>query len=176
MFKAEQNSIIPIPSEHTIKETEEYFKQNFPKAYVKFIEEYNGCIPITNKFDFPREIFDLCPDENIKRFLYMIDDDKLIYGHCSYPVNGQETGVYNILVVDATLESRITPPEYMDSYEYPLIPIALTGYHNYICLDYREDRGNPSICFWDNEESEEAQPVTITISNSFIDFFNGLYE
>jgi len=176
MFKAKQDSIIPIPSDERIKDIETYFKQNFPKAYIQFIKEYNGCIPITNKFDFPQEIFDLCPGEGIKRFLYLIDRDRLIYGHSNYPVNGEETGDYNILVVDATLESRITPPEYMDSYEYPLIPIALTGYHNYICLDYREDRSNPSICFWDNEDSKEQQPITTTISGSFEDFLNGLYE
>lgn len=176
MFIAEQDSIIPIPSDKSIKEAEKYFGRKFPESYIEFVKEHNGCIPITKKFDFPQEIFDLCPDENIKRFLYIIDDDKLIYGHASYPVDGEEAGVYNILVVDATLGSRITPPEYMDSYEYPLIPIALTGYHNYICFDYREDNDNPSICFWDNEESEEEQPITIPIASSFTDFLNGLYE
>jgi len=106
----------------------------------------------------------------------MIDRERLIYGYSNFPFNGEETGDYNIGVVDAHLDSRITPPEYMDSLEYPFIPIALTGYHNYICFDYRDDESNPGICFWDNDLSEEQHPVTTTISGSFEDFLNGLYE
>lgn len=50
MFIAEKDNIIPIPSDATIEKYEYEFEQKFPEEYIKFIKEYNGCRPITNKW------------------------------------------------------------------------------------------------------------------------------
>jgi len=45
--------------------------------------------------------------------------------------------------------------EFYDYFGYEIIPIAETEYDDYICLDYRTDKQNPAIIYWNYELSLE---------------------
>ena len=51
-----------------------------------------------------------------------------------------------------------------------LIPIASLFAGDYVCLDFKENKDNPSICVWNHEESDEFEPVTYKVANTFSEF------
>lgn len=55
-------------------------------------------------------------------------------------------------------------------------PIASDPFGNAICLDYRGDRENPSIVFWDHEVACEDPEAALTyVAASFAEFLDMLY-
>lgn len=93
----------------------------------------------------------------VERFLGFINDVK------SSPLEN-----YDIAVVLSQIDTRLTDnPELVGD---ELIPIASLYAGNYVCLDYRQDKENPSICVWNHEESDEFSPMTYHVANSFLDF------
>ncbi len=51
-----------------------------------------------------------------------------------------------------------------------ILPIAELFAGDYICLDFKENKDNPSVCVWDHEESGELEPVTYKVADTFSEF------
>ncbi len=54
---------------------------------------------------------------------------------------------------------------------YEIIPFAVLFAGDLLCLDYRESE-TPSVCVWFHEESEEWNPVTEKVADSFSEFMD----
>ncbi len=81
-------------------------------------------------------------------------------------------GIYDIAVVLSQIDTRLTDNPDLEGDE--LIPIASLFAGNYLCLDFTKDGENTSICIWDHEESDEFQPVTYKVADSFSEFIEML--
>lgn len=153
-----KNSLVP-PSDELIRENEEDFEVRFPRDYITFIKQCNGCIPIDCTF--------VCGGHEylIERFLCMLDDDML---------NEIDEGRYDIAVVTADIGDRLVEDE--DSTGLALVPIADLFAGELVCLDFRKDMDHPEVCIWFHEESEYSSPSTQKVANSFTEFLSMLKE
>lgn len=79
------------------------------------------------------------------------------------PVNPEET--YNISKSCETLKANIPTN---------VIPFAQDAFGNYFCFDFRKNKGNPSILFYDHE-TDNSDSLSI-ICNSFVEFLELLEE
>ncbi len=138
-----------------IQKLEDYSGVKFPESYIGFIKKYNTGIPITNKFEFNGNVY------VIERFLGFINNYKT-----------SSIGIYDIAVVLSQIDTRLTDNPDLEGDE--LIPIASLFAGNYLCLDFTKDGENTSICIWDHEESDEFQPVTYKVADSFSEFIEML--
>ncbi|PTY87559.1 SMI1/KNR4 family protein, partial [Heyndrickxia sporothermodurans] len=94
---------------------------------------------------------------------------------CILKVTGErDDEYYDIGVVRTQLDERIVFDENLVGTE--LLPIAVLFAGDFVCLDYRNDVEEPTVCVWNHEESSDLNPVTYTISNSFEEFLNMLTE
>lgn len=153
-----ENSVInPLPSEELINKEEQYWKVIIPDDYRNFISKNNGCVPIEKIFMFEKDKY------VIERFLCIIEDTK-----------NHEMGMYDIDVNLTMLDARLITDEDLVGAE--LVPIAALFGGDFVCLDYYENRENPQIAIWYNDESEDLAPSTNTIANSFEEFLNMLFE
>ncbi len=50
------------------------------------------------------------------------------------------------------------------------MPISSVFAGDFVCLDFRIDKNNPSVCIWSYEESGEFEPVTYNVADSFTEF------
>lgn len=66
------------------------------------------------------------------------------------------------------LEERIIADENLVGVE--ILPIAVLFAGDFVCLDFRDDKKNPSVCVWNHEESGEFDPVTYNVTDSFEKF------
>lgn len=150
-MKIDTNSILAEDVLERIQKVEEYSKIGFPDSYIEFIRKYNIGIPTTNQF--------LCNKHwyAIERFLGFVNEYKT-----------SPLGNYDIAVVLSQIDTRLT--DNPDLVGDELIPIASLFAGDYVCLDFRENKDNPSICVWDHEESDEFEPVTYKVSDSFTEF------
>ena len=58
---------------------------------------------------------------------------------------------------------------------YNIIPIADLFAGDLLCLDYRESE-EPTVCVWLHEESDEWDPVTEKVANTYSEFMDMLFE
>lgn len=146
-----KDSIVSAPSEEIIIELQEYSNVQYPLSFIRFLKQYNGAVPIDNKF--------IVDDYEyiIERFLCIMDNP-----------DEDPVGNYDISIVLTQLDERLT--DNGDLVGDELIPIAALFAGNFVCLDYRKRQGNPSICVWDHEESDVFNPVTYYVSESFDKF------
>ena len=146
-----KNSILNADISERIRKVEEYSKINFPKSYIDFIKKYNVGVPVTNEF--------LCNSHfyAINRFLGFVNEYKI-----------SPLGDYDIAVVLSQIDTRLT--DNPDLIGDELIPIASLFAGDYLCLDFKESRDDPSVCIWSNEESGEFEPVTYKVADTFSDF------
>lgn len=79
------------------------------------------------------------------------------------PVNPEET--YNISKSCETLKSNIPTN---------VIPFAQDAFGNYFCFDFRKNKSNPSILFYDHE-TDNSDSLSF-ICNSFLEFLELLEE
>lgn len=153
-----ENSIIkPLPTEELINKEEQYWNVKIPDDYRNFISKNNGCVPIENTFVFEKYRY------VIERFLCILEDTK-----------NHKMGMYDIDVNLTMLDARLITDEDLVGAE--LVPIAALFGGDFVCLDYYEDRENPQIAIWYNDESEDLHPSTNTIANNFEEFINMLFE
>lgn len=138
-----------------IHKVEQYSKIVFPDSYIHFIKEYNIGVPITNEFVVNNHPY------VIERFLGFINEYKT-----------SSLGDYDIAVVLSQIDTRLT--DNPDLIGDELIPIASLFAGDYVCLDFRDNNKNPSICIWDHEESDEFSPVTYKVANTFSEFLEML--
>lgn len=149
--------ISPLPEDTVLSEKEGKWRISLPETYKEFIKKYNGGTPIKNSFKCNHHIY------AIDRFL------------CILKVNGErDEEYYDIGVVRTQLDERIVFNENIVGTE--LLPIAVLFAGDFVCLDYRNNIGEPIVCVWNHEESTELNPITYAVSNSFEKFLNMLSE
>lgn len=138
-----------------IKEIEAYCRVKFPDDYILFIEEYNVGLPEAHTFWANHKEYE------IERFLGFVND------YQNSPV-----GEYDIAVVMAPIETYMT--DNPDLIGADLIPIAKLTTEDYVCLNFKDNQEEPSVCIWSSTESDEFQPVTYEVADSFLYFAESL--
>ncbi len=110
--------------------------------------KYNGGIPNEKSFE--------CNKHNyaITRFLCILRN-----------VQEDSKGGYDISVVESQIGERLTDNEDLIGVE--VLPIAEVFAGDYLCLDYRADKTEPSICVWSHEESEDFTPITYKVADTY---------
>ncbi|MDS9473268.1 SMI1/KNR4 family protein [Sporosarcina pasteurii] len=157
-MKIENNSIIfPTPDDKLISRVEESFEIKFPTDFIDFILKNNGAIPITRFFRHGSNRY------VVDRFLCLLDQPGV-----------NDKGMYDIKVVFSQLDERIISDG--DATGAELVPFAALFAGNFVCLDYSENKKEPTICIWYNEESDEFEPVTEKIADNVSDFLGMLEE
>lgn len=151
----ESNSIISEDISERIRKVEEYSKINFPDSYIDFIKKYNVGVPLTNEFLCNKHFY------AIDRFLGFVNEYKT-----------SPLGNYDIAVVLSQIDTRLT--DNPDLIGDELIPIASLFAGDYVCLDFKDNKENPSICIWSHEESGEFEPVTYKVADTFSEFLEML--
>ncbi|MEG0528418.1 MAG: SMI1/KNR4 family protein [Longicatena sp.] len=149
--------IVPLPDDTLLSEKESKWRIKLPVTYKELIKKYNGGTPIRDSFK--------CNNHNyaIDRFL------------CILKVTGErEDEFYDIGVVRTQLDERIVSDENLVGTE--LLPIAVLFAGDFVCLDYRENVEEPTVCVWNHEESSDQDPVTYVTSDNFEEFLNMLTE
>ena len=149
--------VYPLPTKALIEEEEGFWHIKLPKDYLDFIMHNNGGEPVQDTF--------LCDEYEygIDRFLCILDD-----------VEDSEYGEYDIGVVEGEIGEMLTDNEDLIGIE--VLPIAELYGGDMVCLDFRKNPENPTVCVWDSEESDEFEPVTYEVAKSFTEFCNMLYE
>lgn len=71
------------------------------------------------------------------------------------------------------VEERLT--DNPDLVGYEMIPIAAMFAGDFVSLDFTDNREEPSVCIWSHEESDELEPVTYKVANTFTEFLKMLY-
>jgi hypothetical protein len=151
----ENTIILPMPTVELLEEKEKKWKLMLPLDYRNFLLNYNGGIPNEKSFE--------CNGHNyaVTRFLCILRD-----------FHDTQLGWYDISVVESQIGERLTDNEDLIGVE--VLPIVELFAGDYVCLDYRESKDNPTVCVWNHEESEDFSPVTYKASNSFTEFIERL--
>lgn len=147
----------PLPTDFLINKYEGFWKLKLPEGFISFIKSYNGVVVEGAEFKGSNRKY------MIERFLCMVDD-----------IENNPMGIYDIDVVFSQIGERLTENE--DLLGAEVLPIANVFAGDFICLDFRESKYEPTVCVWDHEESEVFEPVTYKISDSFSDFLDMLHE
>lgn len=148
----QENTIIyPLPNDELLAEKERKWRLVIPHDYKEFIVRYNGGVPDQKSFECNRHSY------VITRFLCILKN-----------VQDTQTGWYDISVVESQIGERLTNNEDLIGIE--LLPIAEVFAGDYVCLDFRLNKNQPSVCLWSHEESEEFSPVTYGIADTFASF------
>lgn len=137
----------------SISKAEETWEVKLPDDYKNFLLINSGIVPTKNRFINNNRIF------VIERFLGIFPD-----------FESNALGMYDIDVVISQLDERLLVKR--DVYGYELIPIACVFAGDFICLDFRNNKENPEVCIWNHEESEEYEPSTDYICESFSKFLS----
>lgn len=151
-MKIKQDTIVkPLPSVELIKKHENFWRLKLPGSFLDFIKVYNGAEVEGATF--------VCNNHSyaIERFLCMLDD-----------IENNPKAIYDMDVVFSQIEERLTDNE--DLLGAEVLPIASIFAGDFVCLNFRENKENPSVCVWSHEESGEFEPVFYKIADSFTDF------
>lgn len=149
--------VYPLPGVELLEKREKKWRLSLPKDYKDFILKYNGSIPDTKSFTCNNRSY------AISRFLCILENTK-----------EDKYGWYDIGVVESQVGERLTDKEDLIGVE--VLPIAELFAGDYLCLDFRKDKLNPSVCVWNHEESGDFEPVTYWVAGSFEDFTKLLSE
>lgn len=157
-MKIKQESIIyPLPSDELLSKEEGFWRVELPLEYKDFIKLNNGGIPETRSF--------ICNDKSyvITRFLCILAEP-----------TENDFGIFDIDATKSQLDERLIDDE--DLVGVALLPIAVLFAGDFLCLDFRESRNNPSVCVWDHANSGEFAPVSYRVADSFKEFLKMLVE
>ena len=146
-----KKEFLPKVDETNIKKEEEMWRLKLPADYRAFLLETNGGIPQKNEFTYNNR------KRMIESFLGILEDTE-----------NSEFGSYDIDVVLTQIEDRLTDNEDLVGCE--VLPIAELFAGDYLCMDFRKDKDSPEMCIWSHEESEELDPVTYKVANTFTEF------
>ena len=141
----------PLPSEELIKNHEKFWRLTFPGAFLDFIKVSNGAEVGEASFECNNRIY------VIERFLCMLND-----------IENNPNGIYDIDVVFSQIGERLTDNE--DLLGAQVLPIASIFAGDFVCLDFRENKGDPSVCVWSHEESGDFEPVLYRVADNFTEF------
>ena len=155
-FKADMSTVYYADIFARVKRNEKFNGIKYPDSYIKFINTYNCAKPITCEF--------MCDGrwEFVARFLGFVPNFE----------DAGDIGWCDIGVVSTQLFERLIDEDHYNDDEdgTPLIPIADMGFGDYVCLDFRKDKSNPSVCVWWHELSEPISPVTSKVADTFSEF------
>ena len=126
-----------------LKELESYYEISFPQNFIDFLNIVNG-LSYKDLFSQPEKYA-------IDRFLVITKDNP-----------------YDIAVVMTQIESRLA--EDPEQIGINLIPIAACFSGDFICLDFRNSKSEPSVCIWYHDNSDEFKPATKTIFDKYNEF------
>ncbi len=143
------------PNEERISKLESIWGIQLPKEYRKFLMKENGGVPAKRNFNCGKQT------RMIERFLCIKEKN-----------TNEDYAWYDINVVITQVEERLASDPDQETDE--LIPIAELFAGDLLCLDYRETE-TPSVCVWFHEESEEWNPVTEKVADSFSEFTSMLF-
>lgn len=154
MFHAQLDSILPIPTDELIQKFEKYYRIKFPEGYIGFLKQYNGAVPENGEFSFANHEY------YVERFLCLLEND--------IRDEMEDVSWSEIRVTITELDERLIDDE--DLVGMNIIPVAVLFAGDYVCLDYRDNTIEPSVCIWHHEESEEFAPATEKVANDFNSF------
>lgn len=83
-------------------------------------------------------------------------------------IENNSKGNYDIDVVFSQIGERLTDNE--DLLGAEVLPIASVFGGDFVCLDFRTDKNNPSVCVWSHEESGDFKPVTYNVADNLTEF------
>lgn len=89
-----------------------------------------------------------------------------------------EAVINNVFHFDLSKEYNVLE-EYgfvKDRFINDVYPFARDPFGNLICFDFRKDKENPSVVFWDHEIPSDDPKNYQFIANSFTEFIDKLYE
>ncbi|MDQ0928540.1 cell wall assembly regulator SMI1 [Bacillus atrophaeus] len=133
--------------ETTVKKIEKALDIKFPSDYVTTILNNNGARPSKKIFDF----------KNTKGAVF-----NRLHGLT------EDSSSFILEVLEDYQDGRILPG---------IVPFACDPFGNEICFDYRLNKENPSVVFWDHEIAYEDPDKALShICNSFTELVNKLYE
>jgi SMI1-KNR4 cell-wall len=149
------DTISPPPPPARIETLQQSFEQRFPAAYLDFLKRANGAMLQDNAVKFGSSDF------VIERFLPILADPKT-----------DPDGWADVAVVATQLDSRLVADE--DSTHLDLVPIAALFAGDFLVLDYRERNKPPKVALWDHEASDDFEPQTVPVAESFETFMTML--
>ena len=149
------SKIFPMPDNDLFAHKEKKWRQILPDSYKEFLMENNGGVPVQNTFvSNSREYM-------IERFLCILKSPR-----------DSELGMYDISVVVTQIEERLTDNE--DLLGVEILPIAAIFAGDFVCLNFKDSKSNPSVCVWSHEESGEFEPTLYKIADNFSNFLEVL--
>ena len=148
--------VSPLPTDELLIKQEQIWRVNLPETYKDFIKIFNGVEPkqATVKYNSNSEI--------IERFLCILNSAE----------DNQKAAMYDIDVVIAPRIIRLVYDGECKGIQ--VLPIAKMEHGNFLALNYKGTQSNPTVCVWDNEESDDFAPVVYFVANSFDEFFDTL--
>ncbi|MEM5314782.1 SMI1/KNR4 family protein [Paraburkholderia sp. JHI869] len=156
-MKIESGSFLGRPPTAAISSVERAYRISFPKDYLRFLDTYNGAVPV-----------DLCVEidghERLIVFFLSILDRRVDVG---------EAWVTDISTTLAQIGARLVEDSDKDKVGLKLIPFAALFGGDYLCLDFRNNYAKPSVAYWDHA-STVFQPITSHVALSFGEFCKGL--
>lgn len=147
------DTMLPPPPPARLERLQESFENRFPKAYLDFLAQNNGAKPANNEVNSAVRPF------VIERFLPIVADPK------TDPI-----GWADVAVVASQLDARLVSDENATGMD--LIPIAAMFAGDFVVLDYRDNRAEPSVGIWDHEASDDFAPQVKTIAPTFSAFLS----
>lgn len=151
MIVKKDSIINPMPEDDLFVYKEKKWRQTLPKSYKEFLMNNNGGIPQKNTFECNTRVY------LVERFLCILKSPR-----------DSELGMYDISVIVTQIEERLTDNE--DLLGVEILPIAALFAGNFVCLNFRENRIEPSVCMWSHEESGEFEPTLYKIADDFSAF------
>lgn len=154
----EKSLVFPEVEEALFERKEGFWRINLPKDYKDFIKKFNGVRPIGMTFIANNHEY------VVDRFLCIL----------RYP-NDFNLGEYDIDVTLTMIEERLSADEELIGAD--MLPIAVLFAGDFLCLDFRKDKENPSVCVWDHELSGDFDPMIYYVADNFTEFMkNCKYE
>ncbi|WP_341279620.1 SMI1/KNR4 family protein [Paenibacillus sp. FSL H8-0537] len=136
--------IYPLPIDELFERKEKFWRVKLPKDFVEFLKENNEGRTLEGAFECNGREY------AIDRFL----------------------GMYDIDVTLTQLEDRLTENEELIGAD--ILPIVVLFAGDFVCLDFRKDSENPSVCVWNHEDSGDLEPVTYFVADTFSEFISKL--
>jgi hypothetical protein len=123
---------------------------HFDPAYTEHLKSYHGGVPV-KKFVSTKA----GSTRRIERFLNFVD---------THAERNAAYAQYNVNVVWSNIEDRLGPY---------LVPFVELSGGDFLCFDFA-DPSRQSVVLWSHELSNEDEPYTEPVADSFVDFLSML--
>jgi SMI1-KNR4 cell-wall len=148
-FTFEEGTVAGAFTDSYVADTENMTGLDFTPDFLAFLKRYNGGTP-------KKRFFTLDKDLKVLEFFLCLEPD---YSESDF-------GGTDIGVVWSQIEDRLN--------DY-LVPFASVFAGDFLCFDY-EDNDEPKIVLWNHDLSDEGEPVTEPVADSFEEFLSMLTD